>query len=93
MPRKAKDQTRSAAQLRRMMRNWRQRAQWGMGLALVSAAGVVASWRFEARGFWWFLSITALVSALIGVFADINAYPDTKKRVAEIERDLERFAA
>ena len=92
MAREPKDQTRSAAQLRVMMRRWRQRAWIGVGLALFSGLGVAACWRFHAHGFWWFLSITGVVSALIGILGDINAYHDTKKRVAEIERALEAHA-
>jgi hypothetical protein len=87
-----KDPTRSAAQLRVMMRRWRKRALVGVGLAFVSGVGVVACWRFRANGFWWFLSITAVVSALIGISGDINAYFITKRRVAAIERELETHA-
>jgi hypothetical protein len=89
---KPKDQTRSAAQLRVMMRRWHKRAWVGVGLALFSAVGVIACWRFQAHGFWWFLSITAVVSALIGISGDVCAYYDTKKRVAEIERGLSNAA-
>jgi membrane protein YdbS with pleckstrin-like domain len=70
-----------------MMRNWRLRAWWGAGLAVVSAVGVAACWYYQARGFWWCLSILGVASALISVFADINAYHDTKKRVAETEEN------
>lgn len=65
----------------------------GVGLALLSALGVAACWRFHAHGFWWFLSIMGVVSALLGISGDINAYLDTKRRVAEIERELETHAA
>src|SRR5262245_44084910 len=73
------------AQLRVMMRRWRQRASIGVGLAALSGLGVLACWWLSAHGVWWFLSITALGSALIEVLADINAYCDTKKRVSELE--------
>ena len=93
MASKPKDPVRSAAQLRPMMRRWRQRAWWGVGLAALSGLGIAACWHFGAHGFWWFLSIMGVVTALIGVFGDINAYHDTKKRVAQIERDLETHAS
>jgi len=89
---KQKDPIRSAAQLRVMMRRWQKRAWVGVGLALLSALGVVACWRFQAHGFWWFLSITAVVSALIGISGDVCAYFDTKKRVIEIERGVSNAA-
>ena len=68
-----------------MMRNWRLRIWWGAGLAVISAVGVVMCWHFQARGFWWFLSIMGIVSALITMLGDITAYHETKKRVTEIE--------
>jgi hypothetical protein len=80
-----KDLNRSAAQLLRTMRNWRLRAWWGTGMAVVCAAGILACWYFQARGFWWLLSILGVVSALIGVLADNNAYYGTRQRIAEIK--------
>ena len=61
-------------------------------MALLSTLGVVVCWRFHAHGFWWFLSITGIVSSLIEISGDINAYLDTKRRVTEIERELETHA-
>jgi hypothetical protein len=86
MARKPKDPIRSAAQLRVIMRRWQQRAWLGVGLTAVSVLGLLACWSLRAHGFWWFLSIATLASALIEVFADINAYHDTKKRVADMEK-------
>jgi hypothetical protein len=83
---KPKNVIRSAAQLRVMMRRWRQRAWFGVGLAAVAGLGLLACWSLRAHGFWWFLSIAALVSALIEILADINAYHDTKKRVTDMEK-------
>jgi hypothetical protein len=88
-----KDLTRSAAQLRVMMGRWRLRARVGVGLASPSALGVAVCWHFHAHGFWWFVSITALVSALIGISGDVCAYLATKRRVAEIKRELKAHAA
>jgi hypothetical protein len=91
MARKSKDPVKSAAQLRVMMRSWRQRAWIGVGLALLSALGVAVCWRFHAHGFWWFLTIMGVVSALLGISGDISAYFDTKRRVVEIERSLKHM--
>ena len=89
----AKDPPRSAAQLRVMMRRWRQRAWITTGLAALLATGVGACWRYHAHGFWWFLSIAGVVSAVIGISGDICAYRDTKRRVAKIESELGTHAA
>jgi hypothetical protein len=86
MARKPQNLRMSAAQLRVMMRRWRQRVWWGAGIGLLSVLGLIACWRFEARAFWWVLSGLSLMSSVIGVLADINAYQDTKRRVLEIER-------
>jgi len=93
MPRKPKDPIRSAAQLRVMMRYHRRDAWISFGLALFSGLGVTACWRFHAHGFLWFLSITGVVAALIQIADRVTVYYDTKKRVAEIERELETHAA
>ncbi|HVX64138.1 MAG TPA: hypothetical protein VHC19_26180 [Pirellulales bacterium] len=51
-------------------------------------AGVAVCWYFQAHGFWWILSVLGVLSAAIEVSADISAYFNTKRRVAEIERSL-----
>lgn len=85
MSHKPKHVERSASQLRVMKRRWHQRAWFGVGISAVSGLGLVACWSLGAHGFWWFLSFAALVSAMIEVAADINAYRDTKKRIADME--------
>jgi hypothetical protein len=84
----AKNPKRSAAQLRIVMRTWRQQAWWGLRTIAVSVLGLIVCWYLRAHGFWWFLSATMLVSGLIEVSADINAYFRTKKRIADIEKAL-----
>jgi hypothetical protein len=71
-----------------MMRRWRLRASLGSGLGAFSIAGVAACWYFHAYGFWWLLSILGVLSAAIEVSADVSAYFNAKRRVAEIERSL-----
>ncbi len=53
----------------------------------------VACWRFHAHGFWWFLSITGVVAALIQIADRVTVYYDAKGRVAEIESELEAHGA
>ncbi len=92
MVRKAKDRRRSVAQLRVMLRRWRERAWWGVCLAVLSLLGVVASWWFAAHGFWWLLSILGVLSAAIEVCSDINAIHTTQKRIVEQECDPDALA-
>jgi hypothetical protein len=71
--------------LRMMMRRWRQRAWVGVGLAVLSTIGLVLCWRLAAHWFWWWLSGLGIMSALIEVFADLNAANDARKRIAQME--------
>jgi uncharacterized membrane protein YfcA len=89
MAKKLKDLKRSAPQLRRMTRSWRQGVLLHLGLAAVAALAVSACRYLDAHWFWWFVSITALLSGMIGVFADVNAYYDTKKSIAATEEELD----
>ena len=79
----------SAAQLRVMMRRWRLRASLRLRLwaALQWRASLLAG-NSIAHGFGWLLSMLGVLSAAIEVSADVSAYFNAKRRVAEIERNL-----
>jgi hypothetical protein len=81
MARTAKTPARSAAQLRVLLRHWKQRALIGVVLTVLGGLGVLACWLLNAHGIWWFASIAVAVSAFIEVLADINACCDIKKRI------------
>lgn len=78
-----RDSKRNVTQLRRVARNWRQRAWLGVGLAMFCSFGLVLCWSFEANWFWWLLCGLGVMSSLIEVFADFNAAHDTKKRIEQ----------
>jgi hypothetical protein len=48
-------------------------------------SSLLACWLLSVHGFWWFVSVAAVVSAIMQRFADLNAYYDTKRRVAGME--------
>ena len=79
------DSKRSIGQLRRVVKYWRLRAAFGIGLVLLSAIGLSACGHFSLNWFWRFLCITGIVSGLIEIFSDINAWHDTKTRIRTIE--------
>jgi hypothetical protein len=68
-----------------MLRNWRVRAMWQAGLAGLFAAGTTACWWWQASVVWWGLSIIGVISALIGLAADINACHTTKVRLQNVD--------
>lgn len=78
---------RSVAQLRRVARNWQQRAWLGVGLVVLSVVGLILCWTFHAHWFWWMLCGLGVMSALIEVFADLNAIHDTRKHIAQLEAE------
>jgi len=72
-----------------MKRYWEMRVWVGVGLAAVSALGVLVCWWFRAPGFAWFLSLFGLVASLVEIAADIDAYNTAKARVASRTRKQE----
>jgi cyanate permease len=69
------------------VQRWQQRAWVGVGLALLSLAGVGLCWWWHAHWFWWCLSMLGTASALIEILADLNAIHDLRKRIKQNDFD------
>jgi hypothetical protein len=91
MPRKPKDLTRSVAQLRVAVRRRWQAVGVHCALTLLSGIALVTLSLFDVGGFWWFLCAMGVFSGLIGLFAEINAIYDTKKRIAKAQDEIDRL--